>query len=259
MLCISVPWRRVLAAGPPKSHMAGVRMTRNPSFRSGIPRRLTQAAGLVASVCLASFAFSPGYAREDLASAIAGLQRRYAAVNTLRADFRQTYRAPGVDQTESGTMTMKKPGLMRWEYREPEIKLFVADGRDTYLYTPADRQVLVQRFTAADLRSTPLQFLLGQGDIGGSFFVSWEPDLNPLAVGNLLLRLSPRSEEPGYTHVTIECDGGSFDVRRIVIHERSGNTSEFVFSSQRTNMKVDDRQFQFKIPKGVEVVRLDER
>ena len=196
---------------------------------------------------------------EDLASAIAGLQRRYAAVNTMRADFLQTYRAPGVDQTESGTMTMKKPGLMRWEYREPEIKLFVADGRDTYLYTPEDRQVLVQRFTAADLRSTPLRFLLGQGDIEGSFFVSWEPDLKPMAVGTLLLRLTPRSAETGYAHVTIECDGRSFDVRRMVIHERTGNTSEFVFRNLQTNVKIDNRQFQFKIPKGVEVVRLDEK
>jgi len=208
---------------------------------------------------MASGALSDGYGRQDLASAIAGLQRRYAGVNTVGADFRQTYRAPGVDQIESGTMMMKKPGLMRWDYREPEAKLFVADGRDTYLYTPADRQVLVQRFTAADLRGTPLRFLLGQGDIEESFFVAWEPDLKPLAAGTFLLRLTPRSGETAYAHVTIECDGSSFDIRRMVIHEASGNTSEFVFSNLRTNVKMDDRQFQFKIPKGVEVVRLDER
>jgi outer membrane lipoprotein-sorting protein len=59
--------------------------------------------------------------------------------------------------------------------------------------------------------------------------------------------------------VTIECDGNSFDVRRMVIHERAGNTSEFVFRNLQTNVKVDSKQFQFKIPKGVEVVRLDEK
>jgi outer membrane lipoprotein carrier protein len=229
------------------------------NFRTGFPQSARNAAicllwGLAASVLL-----SPGSAGDDLASALAGMQRRYAAVNTIHADFRQTYRAPGVDQIESGTMIMKKPGLMRWEYREPETKLFVADGRDTYLYTPADRQVLVQRFTLADLHSTPLRFLLGQGDIEGGFFVSWEPDLKPMAAGSLLLRLTPRAPETGYAHVTIECDARSFDVRRMVIHERSGNTSEFVFSNMQTNMKVDNRQFQFKIPKGVEVVRLDEK
>jgi outer membrane lipoprotein carrier protein len=234
-------------------------MSKKKSFGTGFPRPLRRLAGCLALALVASFATSRGYAVEDLASAIAGLQRRYAAVNTMRADFLQTYRAPGVDQTESGTMTMKKPGLMRWEYREPEIKLFVADGRDTYLYTPEDRQVLVQRFTAADLRSTPLRFLLGQGDIEGSFFVSWEPDLKPMAAGTLLLRLTPRSTETGYAHVTIECDGSSFDMRRMVIHERTGNTSEFVFRNLQTNVKIDNKQFQFKIPKGVEVVRLDEK
>jgi outer membrane lipoprotein carrier protein len=199
------------------------------------------------------------YARADLAAVIAGLQRRYAAVDCIRADFRQTYRAPGVDQTESGTLIMKRPGLMRWEYRDPELKLFVADGRDTYLYTPADRQVLVRRFSAADLRSTPLQFLLGQGDIQQSFQVSWEPDPKPDTGGAFLLRLTPRSTEADYSYVVVECNGSSYDVYRIVIHEHTGNTSEFVLSKMQTNVKVDNKQFQFKIPKGVEVVRLDEK
>jgi len=154
---------------------------------------------------------------------------------------------------------MKKPGLMRWEYREPEIKLFVADGRNTYLYTPEDRQVLVQRFTAADLHSTPLEFLLGQGDILRSFDASWEPDAGSKAAGSLLLRLVPRVPEAGYAYVVIDCDRDSYDIDRIVIHERTGNTSEFVLSNLKTNVKIDNKQFQFKIPKGVEVVRLDEK
>jgi outer membrane lipoprotein-sorting protein len=44
-----------------------------------------------------------------------------------------------------------------------------------------------------------------------------------------------------------------------VVHERTGNTSEFVFTNFRTDLKADSGQFQFKIPKGVEVVRLDEK
>jgi outer membrane lipoprotein carrier protein len=205
------------------------------------------------------FPHSSSYAQADLKATIAALQRRYAAVDSIRADFRQTYRAPGIDQTESGTLYMKKPGLMRWEYRDPEIKLFVADGRDTYLYTPEDRQVLVQRFSAADLHSTPLEFLLGQGDISRSFDASWEPDAVSKAAGSILLRLTPRSAEADYAYVVIDCDRISYDINRIVIHERTGNTSEFVLSNLKTNVKVDSKQFQFKIPKGVEVIRLDEK
>jgi outer membrane lipoprotein carrier protein len=194
----------------------------------------------------------------DLAAAVAGLQQRYAAVNTIRADFTQNYRAPGVDQTESGAMYMKKPGLMRWEYQNPEVKLFVADGRETYLYTPEDRQVMVQRFTAEDLRSTPLQFLFGQGDIRRSFDVSWEKD--PSAGGaELQLRLKPRAAETEYGWLVIACDRNTFELRRLVVGERTGNTSEFVFRNMQTNVNVDPKQFEFKMPKGVQVVRLDKK
>jgi outer membrane lipoprotein carrier protein len=204
---------------------------------------------------------SPGrlYAQPNLTAAIAGLQRRYAAVDCLSADFTQRYRGPGVDQTESGTLLMKKPGLMRWEYKTPETKLFVADGRETYLYTPADRQVFVQRFTAADLRSTPLQLLLGRGDIGRDFLVSWEPGANSGAGGPMRVRLTPRGPQSEYAYVVIEYDLSTYDIGYIVIRERTGNTSEFMFRNLKTDIKVDSRQFQFKIPKGVEVVRLDEK
>jgi outer membrane lipoprotein carrier protein len=191
----------------------------------------------------------------DLSATVTRIQQRYAAVQNFRAEFTQHYRAPGIEQTESGTLYMKKPGLMRWEYRDPEVKLFVADGRNTYLYTPADRQVIVQRFTPDDLRSTPLQFLLGKGNLTSSYDVSWESA--PAGAGELLLRLTPRDRDSEYSFLVIACDRGTFDLRRLVIHERAGNTSEFVFSRVETNLKLENAQFEFKIPKGVEVVRLD--
>jgi outer membrane lipoprotein carrier protein len=156
-------------------------------------------------------------------------------------------------------MYMKKPGLMCWEYQAPEVKLFVADGHDTYLYTPADRQVLVQRFTVEDLRSTPVQLLLGQGDLRRDYEVSREPAASGRSAGTVVLRLTPRAGSKEYDYILLECEGGSYDLRRLTIRERNGNTSEFVFRGLQTNVKVDARKFQFKIPKGVEVVRLDEK
>jgi outer membrane lipoprotein carrier protein len=196
-------------------------------------------------------------AQTDLAGAISALQRRYSAVETMRAEFQQIYRAPGVVQTESGVMYMKKPGLMRWEYQVPEVKLFVADGRYTYLYTPADRQVMIQRFTVEDLRSTPVQLLLGQGDIRRDYDVSRET--RDKGSGGIVLRLTPRAGSREYDFIILECDPATYDLRRIMIRERTGNTSEFTFRDLQTNVKVDAGKFQFKIPKGVEVVRLDEK
>jgi outer membrane lipoprotein carrier protein len=199
------------------------------------------------------------FADDPLTAAVEGLQKRYAAVASVSAEFQQFYRAPGIEQAESGSLLMKKPGLMRWEYRAPERKLFIADGRDTYLYTPEDRQVLVGRLSAAEIRSTPLQFLLGQGDILKSFVASKEGEFRAKFEGSVLLRLTPRSREPDYAFLVLECDQRTYELRRIVIRELTGNTSEFVLSNLVMNVKIDGKQFQFKIPKGVEVVRVDEK
>jgi chaperone LolA len=193
----------------------------------------------------------------ETSAAVAGIQKRYAAIQTLRAEFTQRYRAPGIDQKESGTMYLKKPGLMRWEYRTPETKLFIADGRDTYLYTPQDRQVVVQRFTTEDLRNTPLQFLLGKGDIRSSYDVAW--DSPPSESGDLSLRLTPKAKDSEYSSLAIQCDRATFELRRMEIRERSGNISEFEFRQTQTNPKLDDKTFKFNTPKGVEVVRMEQK
>ena len=192
----------------------------------------------------------------DLADVVSGLQRRYASVVTVTGSFEQTYRAPGIDQVESGIFWLKKPGLMRWEYRNPEEKVFVADGHESFLYVPQDRQVTVQPLSAADLHSTPLQFLLGEGDINKSFTVSWEADLKPKDGRTYLIRLTPRRSEGEYSFLVLEIDQRSYDLRRITIREPIGNTSEFLFTNLTTNVKIESRVFQFKPPKGVEVLRL---
>jgi len=205
----------------------------------------------------------PAYPMEppqpDLPLIVSGLQQRYAKVSTVTASFRQTYRAPGIEQEEAGTMYMKKPGFMYWEYRDPEEKYFIADGRFTYLYTPAERQVLVRRFSADELQSTPLQFLLGRGDIMESFHVSWEQEIPARVEATHLIRLEPRTPDAGYLYLVLECDEKTFDLRRLVIRERTGNTSEFLLTNLKTDVKINNRKFQFKIPKGVEVIRFEEK
>jgi outer membrane lipoprotein carrier protein len=222
--------------------------------------QLPAAGCLLISFCLLPAAFCLLFpAEESVSAAVAGLQKRYSAVNTVTAEFRQSYRAPGVDQVESGVLWMKKPGLMRWEYRDPETKFFIADGHDTYLYMPEDRQVMVSRFSTSEMRSTPLQFLLGQGNIAASFGASLEAELKPKLQGTILLRLVPSAPELDYNYIVLELDALTYDVRRIVIREPTGSTSEFLLANLKTNVKVDDKQFRFKIPKGVEVIHLDEK
>ncbi len=192
----------------------------------------------------------------DLTSVVSGLQQRYASVQTIAGDFQQTYRAPGISQVESGSFKLKRPGLMRWEYRIPEEKLFIADGRESFLYVPGDRQVTIQPFSAADLHNTPLELLLGSADINRSYSASWEEELKPKVEGTYLVRLTPRAPMAGYSFIVVELDQRTYDLRRIVIRETIGNTSEFLLTNVITNIKAGDKEFRFKPPKGVEKIRM---
>jgi len=76
-----------------------------PKNKFSLPSRLP------AIVCLLTFFCALAYP-QDLAKAISGLERRYASAETVSGNFEQTYRAPGIDQVQSGVFWLKKPGLM---------------------------------------------------------------------------------------------------------------------------------------------------
>ncbi len=219
-------------------------------------RTILFASNILFAACLCA---QTVLADDRLDGVIDALQSRYASVRTIRGSFQQNYRAPGIEQSEAGVFWMKKPGLMRWEYRSPETKLFVADGKESYLYTPEERQVMVRRYSPAELHGTPLQFLLGQGDIAKSFRCEWETEARPKLDATVVLRLVPRVAESEYSYLVLEVDERSAEIRRIVIRELTGNTSEFILTDLATNIRVEDKQFQFKVPRGVEIVKLDQK
>jgi outer membrane lipoprotein carrier protein len=68
------------------------------------------------------------------------VDRHYNALHTLQTDFIEKYSGNGINRTESGTLWIKRPGRMRWEYREPRSKLFISDGKTAWFYAPGDQQ-----------------------------------------------------------------------------------------------------------------------
>jgi outer membrane lipoprotein carrier protein len=89
------------------------------------------------------------------------VDRHYDQLQSLKAGFSESYAGLGMTKTESGTLFLRKPGRMMWQYSTPQGKIFLLDGKFAWFYTTGDAQV--QRIPASeldDLRS-PLRFLLG--------------------------------------------------------------------------------------------------
>jgi outer membrane lipoprotein carrier protein len=178
------------------------------------------------------------------------IEQRHRALRDLSAQFTQTYRsgALGRELTEHGQLQLKPPGMMRWEYRDPERKLFVADGEHFYFYVPSDNQVYVRRKAGGD-QGLAFRLLAGDRDVFAHFAV----DADPKPDAPSRLRLTPRAEDRDVENLWIEVDA-SFRITHLEILDPLGNLSRFRFERYRENEGLRDGLFRFSIPKGCEVI-----
>ena len=178
------------------------------------------------------------------------LEQHHRSVSDLVARFVQRYRSGtlGREVVESGTLSIKRPGRMLWEYRQPEKKTFVADGKRYYFYVPADRQVII-RDQAGD-RGVAALLLSGQADLLADFQVGIERSATP---GLQRLRLVPRKPDPELENVYVDIDAAD-RIRSIQVLDAQGNRSQFEFDQIKENVGLKDGLFQFRVPAGVEVV-----
>ena len=179
------------------------------------------------------------------------IEQHHAQTTDLVARFSQSYRSGllGREITERGVVQIKPPGRMRWEYKDPEDKLFVTDGHTFYFYVPADKQVIVSE---QDVKhSLAARLLSGKGGILDEFTATVE---EPQEEGVLRLKLVPRQAEADIERATVDLEP-SGRIRAILLEDVQGNRTRFRFEGVRENTGVADHVFRFQVPKGVEVIQ----
>jgi outer membrane lipoprotein carrier protein len=196
----------------------------------------------------------PPAAAGDAALALSLLKRieeHHARTTDLVARFSQSYRSGmlGREITEHGVVSIKKPGRMRWEYKDPEPKLFISDGKTFQFYVPADRQVIVSE--QDEQRSLAARLLSGKGGLAEEFSASLE---SPQEEGVMRLLLVPRREQADVERAFVDVEP-SGRIRAILLDDVQGNRTRFRFSAVRENTGLKDELFRFRVPKGVEVIR----
>jgi outer membrane lipoprotein carrier protein len=178
----------------------------------------------------------------------------YNHLRSLEAEFTETYRGAGPERVESGTLWLKKPRKMRWEYRSPRQKLFVSDGQSVWFYLPAERQLRKTPLKKLDDLRSPIAFLLGKTKLESELRgLSKVVDQSPVSPGNVLLRGVPKAMEGQVNEIQLEVTP-SHQIARIVLMEPDGGTTEFRFSGWKEDVALSDSQFQFTAPAGVETV-----
>jgi outer membrane lipoprotein carrier protein len=205
--------------------------------------------------CLLLLLFSPAATwAQDIRPIARAVDEHYNRLRSLQADFTEIYRGDGAERSESGTLWLKKPRKMRWEYRSPREKLFVSDGKVVWFYLPAERQLRKSDFRKLDDVRSPIAFLLGKTKLESELRgLSKVVDQAPVDPANMLLRGVPKTFSDRISEVLLEVTPSS-QLARIVLTEVDGATTDFRFANPKENLEVSDRLFQFTPPPGIETI-----
>jgi outer membrane lipoprotein carrier protein len=208
--------------------------------------RISLAAPLfVVLFCLGA---PPAHSQSSSQDVLRSVDDHYNHLRTLRARYIERYAGMGMDRSEAGTLTLKKPGLMRWSYDKPAGKIFVLDGRYAWFYTPGDAQVSRTPAKQLDDLRSPLRFLLGHTQLvkeldqiataptGSNFRITGVPKGMAQRIHLLTLIVTPAGL-----------------IEYMKIEETDGSTTEFTFSAIEENVAIPASDFVFTPPKGIPV------
>lgn len=231
--------------------------------RAYAPRRrqvgMALAAGAMLYIVLPRFGMTavPGTSQvsKPVEEYIGKLESSYRDVKTLKAEFTQTYIADGRSRVETGTVYFARGGRMRWDYREPEEKLFLSDGKKIMLYVPAEKQLTRSPAKSSEDARVPFRLLLSRLNLRRVFGrIEFAGQALTPQPGNEVLRAFPkREDESNFQEVFFELTP-AFDIRKLVIRYPDHSSMEFTFNAIDRNVRLDPRLFQFTPPAGTEVI-----
>ena len=190
-------------------------------------------------------------ATPSLDDTLKAIELRYNHADSLKLNFSELYTAAHRPaQTESGVLYLRKPGRMRWEYSSPAGKLFLADGKYTWLYTPENHRADKTPLKMSEDMRAPLAFLLGKLDFHRDF-KSFESHKD--ATGALWILAFAKKDNLPYTEVEFLATPEG-EIQRIRVTNQDQSKLEYAFSKEQLNAPVSQKLFVFTPPPGTEVV-----
>jgi outer membrane lipoprotein carrier protein len=185
-------------------------------------------------------------------SVVAEVQKFYASVDQVTAQFRQTVTLATYNTTKNsdGKVYIQKPGKMRWDYLEKKgkdvqfKKSFISNGTVLYLVEHDNMQV-TKKNLSQDLMPVTVSFLYGKGDLKSEFNAALDTSGTYGGKGDIVLKLTPKKPSAQYKYLTLVVDPKDGHVRESIIVDASNNVNDFKFYSPDFKSPIEDKYFQF--------------
>lgn len=182
------------------------------------------------------------------------VERTYAGVSSMQADFVQDLRVPllGTSQRSSGKLYQRRPDRFLMKFSEPAGDVIVADGRSFWMYYPSsDAKQVMKTSIAQGTQQVDLhqQFLSNptaryNGTLDGTETVDGHR--------THVLTLVPKQQSP-VRRLRIWVDAEDYSVRRFEMTEENESVRRIELRNLRRNVQLPDGLFAFSPPRGAQV------
>lgn len=192
-----------------------------------------------------------GSVAPEVKALVERMQAFYEKTEDFKSAFKQDYQYKAFrrTQTSTGTITYKKPGLMRWEYENPSPRTFVLAGNKIYAYDPPAQTLTVASMDTSKL-SASVTFLFGQGRLSDEFHIKKGTCAD--CKGTLLV-LDPAQPDPRFRQVRLEVDSKTAQVLKSTVVDPDGSENTIAFLELKTNVGVSKDGFRLDPPKGTRI------
>jgi len=193
-----------------------------------------------------------GHTETPEQQALDAVQKNYEKVLTFEAKFTQKSYVKMMNKTHEakGTVSIKKPGKMKWTYGAPDIQILIGNGKTLWHYVSYEKQVTKVPIESIYTANTPALFLAGKGKLNQAFNVeSVNLDKNPISI-----TLIPKEGDQSLSRLQLFANKKNYQITGSTVYDKLGNKTEIRFTQIKTNKNISEKTFQFQVPPNVEVL-----
>jgi len=211
-------------------------------------------------VCFSFFLFGMVFYSVALAATaqtvLTDIQNQYEKTTDFEANFVQEYIGKVMRQSQKGEgkVFFKKKGMMRWDYRLPNQKI-ISDGQTLWFYQPEENQVLISH---ADKMIKEFGFLVGEGDLRRDFKLININESPSQKEDHIVIEITPKESHPAVLKLSLTVDRKTYFVIQVDVFDGLGNVTRTRFTDIKTNISLSSSFFQFKVPPGTEIIRMQD-
>jgi len=189
---------------------------------------------------------SRAFAADDV---LERLQAFSLDLKSFSANFEQSLYSADSDllKNDIGTLVLKRPGKFVWRYDGAEGQEFISDGKSIWMFDKELEQVTIHPLNDR-LGGTPLVLLMGGTSLEDQF------DVKPLGASDGIdwVELTPKTQSTDFEALFIGLNGDG--LAAMELRDRLGQATQIQFTNFKPDVELDDAQFDFVPPKGVDVI-----